>query len=163
MLGLSILYKFEERVMPIGEICNREVVFVSRQLPVNEVARLMREHHVGNVVVVADQGGLRKPIGIVTDRDVVVEVVAAGLDPAVLNVEEIMAPDLATLPEKTGVFEAIRYMRDKGVRRMPVVDEDGVLIGILALDDLLDLLAEELGALAHLITREQTREIRQRH
>ncbi|HYP68850.1 MAG TPA: CBS domain-containing protein [Thiobacillaceae bacterium] len=149
--------------MAIGEICNREVVFVTRHLPVNEAARLMREHHVGDVVVVTDEGGLRKPIGIVTDRDVVVEVVAAGLDPAALNVEEIMAPDLATVSENTGVFEAIRYMRDKGARRMPVVSEDGALIGILALDDLLQLLAEELEALAHLITREQTREIRQRH
>jgi CBS domain-containing protein len=148
--------------MAIGEICNREVVFVSRQVRVDEAARLMREHHVGDVVVVTDEGGLRKPIGIVTDRDVVVEVVAAGLDPAILKVEEIMAPYLATVPEKTGVFEAIRYMRDKGVRRMPVVGDDGVLIGILALDDLLELLAEELGALAHLIRREQTREIRQR-
>lgn len=149
--------------MAIGEICNREVVFVTRHLRVNEAARLMREHHVGDVVVVTDEGGLRKPIGIVTDRDVVVEVVAAGLDPAALNVEEIMAPDLATVSENTGVFEAIRYMRDKGARRMPVVSEDGALIGILALDDLLQLLAEELEALAHLITREQTREIRQRH
>jgi CBS domain-containing protein len=148
--------------MAIGEICNREVVFVTRQVRVDEAARLMREHHVGNVVVVTDEGGLRKPIGILTDRDVVVEVVAAGLEPAVLSVEEIMTPYMATVPEKTGVFEAIRYMRDKGVRRMPVVGEDGALIGILALDDLLELLAEELGALALLIKREQTREIRER-
>lgn len=149
--------------MAIGEICNREVVFVPQQTPVDEAARLMRQHHVGNVVVVVDEEGRRKPIGIVTDRDVVVEVVAAGLDPAVLNVEEIMAPDLATVPEKTGVFEAVRYMRDKGVRRMPVVGEDGALIGILALDDLLELLAEELGAIARLITHEQDKEIRTRY
>ncbi|ODU06119.1 MAG: histidine kinase [Thiobacillus sp. SCN 63-1177] len=149
--------------MAIGEICNREVVFVPQQTPVDEAARLMRQHHVGDVVVVVDEEGRRKPIGIVTDRDVVVEVVAAGLDPAVLNVEEIMAPDLATVPEKTGVFEAIRYMRDKGVRRMPVVGEDGALIGILALDDLLELLAEELGAIARLITHEQDKEIRTRN
>lgn len=148
--------------MAIGEICNREVVFVLRQTPVDEAARLMREHHVGDVVVVTDENGRRKPIGIVTDRDVMVEVVAAGLDPATLTVEEIMVPDLATVPEKTGVFEAIRYMRDKGVRRMPVVGEDGELVGILALDDLLELLAEELGALARLISHEQDKEVRDR-
>src|SRR5574340_731548 len=130
--------------MAIGEICNREVVFVRRQTPVDEAARLMREHHVGDVVVVTDENGRRKPIGIVTDRDVVVEVVAAGLDPAALNVEEIMVPDLASVPEKTGVCEDIRYMRDKGVRRMPEVGEGGELIG-------------------RLITHEQDKEARTRY
>jgi CBS-domain-containing membrane protein len=146
----------------IGEICNREVIVVSGETSVDEAARLMRAHHVGDVVVVTEMEGRRKPIGIVTDRDVVVEVVATGLDPAVLTVEEIMAPDLATVQEKTGVFEAIRYMRDQGVRRMPVVGEDGELTGILALDDLLELLAEELGALARLIAREQDKEVKDR-
>ncbi len=144
--------------MAIGEICNREVVVVTRETTITEAAQLMRQHHVGDVVVVMEQGGLRTPMGILTDRDVVVEAVAASLDPATLSVGEIMTPDLATVQENTGVFEAIRYMRDKGVRRMPVVDADGDLIGILALDDLLELLAEELGALARLIAREQNRE-----
>lgn len=148
--------------MAIGEICNREVVVVTRQTPVIEAARLMRQHHVGDVVVVMEEGGLRTPVGIVTDRDIVVEVVAAGLDPDALTVGEIMTPELATVQESTGVFEAIRYMRDKGVRRLPVVDENADLIGILALDDLLDLLAEELGALARLIARERNKEAKLR-
>ena len=148
--------------MAIGEICNREVVVVTRDATAAEAARLMRKHHVGDVVVVMEEGGLRTPVGILTDRDIVVESVAAGLDPATLNVGEIMTPDLATVQEDTGIFEAIRYMRDKGVRRMPVVDAYGDLVGILALDDLLDLLAEELGALARLIAREQSRESRLR-
>ncbi len=148
--------------MAIGEICNREVVVVTRETSVAEAAQLMRQHHVGDVIVVMEEGGRRTPVGILTDRDVVVEVVAAGLDPATLTVGEIMAPDLATVKEKTGVFEAIRYMRDKGVRRMPVVGEGGELVGIVALDDLLDLLAEELGSLARLVAREQNREAKLR-
>jgi CBS domain-containing protein len=148
--------------MAIGEICNREVVVVTRETTVAEAARLMREHHVGDVIVVMEEGGQRTPVGILTDRDVVVEVVAIGLNPSTLTVAEIMVPELATVQEKTGVFEAIRYMRDKGVRRMPIVGEDGVLIGILALDDLLELLAEELGALARLVSREQNKEVRNR-
>lgn len=148
--------------MAIGEICNREVVVVTRDNSALEAARLMRQHHVGDVVVVMEEGGLRTPVGILTDRDIVVDAIAVGLDPATLKVGEIMTPDLATVAEDTGVFEAIRYMRDKGVRRMPVVDGDGDLLGILALDDLLDLLAEELGALARLIAREQNRESRLR-
>lgn len=148
--------------MAIGEICNREVVVVTPDTSAAEAAQLMRQHHVGDVVVVMEEGGRRTPEGILTDRDLVVEVVAAGLDPAVLKVGEIMAPDLATVQENTGVFEAIRYMRDKGVRRMPVVDAGGNLVGILALDDLLDLLAEELNALASLVAREQNKESRSR-
>lgn len=149
--------------MAIGEICNREVVIVSVGTSVSEAARLMRERHVGNVVVVAEEGGRRKPLGIVTDRDVVVEVVAAGLDAGKLGVEEIMVPDLATVQENTGVFEAIIFMRDKGVRRLPVVGKEGELIGILALDDLIELLAEELNELARLIRHEQEHEIKIRH
>jgi CBS domain-containing protein len=148
--------------MAIGEICNREVIVVAPETTISEAAQLMRQHHVGDVVVVTEAGGRRQPVGIVTDRDVVVEVVATGLDPAVLTVGDIMVPDLATVPEKTGVFEAIRYMRDQGVRRMPVVGEDGSLIGILALDDLLKLLGEELGALARLVAREQGKEVQNR-
>ena len=148
--------------MAIGEICNREVIVVAPETTIGEAAQLMRQHHVGDVVVITETGGCRKPVGIVTDRDVVVEVVATGLDPAVLTVGDIMVPDLATVPEKTGVFEAIRYMRDQGVRRMPVVGEDGSLIGILALDDLLELLGEELGALARLVAREQGKEVQNR-
>lgn len=148
--------------MAIGEICNREVIVVAPETTISEAVQLMRQHHVGDVVVVTEAGGRRQPVGIVTDRDVVVEVVATGLDPAVLTVGDIMVPDLATVPEKTGVFEAIRYMRDQGVRRMPVVGEDGSLIGILALDDLLELLGEELGALARLVAREQGKEVQNR-
>ena len=148
--------------MAIGEICNREVVVVTRENTAKDAAQLMRKHHAGDVVVVMEKGGLRTPVGILTDRDIVVDAIAVGLDPATLKVGEIMTPGLATVAEDTGVFEAIRYMRDKGVRRMPVVDADGDLIGILALDDLLDLLAEELGALARLISREQNRESRLR-
>ena len=148
--------------MAIGKICNRDVISVTPETTIEEAAQLMRRHHVGDVVVVSEEGGRRRPTGIVTDRDVVVEVVAAEPDPAILTVGDIMAPHLATLQEKTDVFEAIRYMRDQGVRRMPVTSEDGDLIGILALDDLLELLAEELGALARLVVREQSKEIKSR-
>jgi len=145
--------------MPIGEICNREVVIVQADKPVLEAARLMRQYHAGDVVVVEERGGLRVPVGIVTDRDLVVEIMAPGLDPAVITVGDIMAPELATVMENIGVFEAIQYMRTKGVRRLPVVDDKGGLIGILTLDDLLELLADELIALVRLVKREQKREM----
>lgn len=149
--------------MPVGEICNREVVFVQADQSAFEAAQLMRQHHVGNVVVVEERGGLRVPVGIVTDRDLVVGIVAPGLDPAAITVGDIMASELATVAENIGVFEAIQYMRAKGVRRLPVVDGRGGLAGILTLDDLLELLADELIALVRLVKREQRKEMMSRH
>lgn len=148
--------------MPIGEVCNREVVVVQPDDTTLEAARLMRQHHVGDVVVVEDRGDVRAPVGIVTDRDLVVEIVAPELNQTAITVGDIMVPGLATVKENTGVFEAIQYMRTKGVRRLPVVDDNGGLVGILALDDLLELLAEELSALAKLVAREQKKEMMNR-
>jgi CBS domain-containing protein len=148
--------------MPISEICNREVVIVQRDTTASEAAQLMRQHHVGDVVVVDDRGGVKIPVGIVTDRDLVVEIMAPAIDQMAVTVGDIMASELATVKENAGVFETIEYMRAKGVRRVPVVDKGGGLIGILALDDLLELLAEELLALAKLVRHEQKKEIQNR-
>lgn len=144
--------------MAVGEICNREVVIAEKTLSVVDAAQLMRTHHVGDLVVVEEREGRRLPVGIVTDRDVVVEVVAAGVNPDALKVGDIMGPEVATVRESEGLFEALRFMRDKGVRRMPVVDSTGALAGILTLDDLLSLLAEEMTELAKLVSHERQRE-----
>jgi predicted transcriptional regulator len=144
--------------MAVGEICNREIVITEKSVSVVDAAKLMRSHHVGDLVVVEEKGGRKHPVGIVTDRDIVVEVVAAGVDPESLKVGDIMGPEVATVRESEGLFEALRYMRDKGVRRMPVVDREGGLIGILTLDDVLSLLAEEMTELAKLVSHERQRE-----
>ncbi|MBI1283421.1 MAG: CBS domain-containing protein [Thiobacillus sp.] len=144
--------------MPISELCNREVVVAEKSLSVAEAARLMRTHHVGDIVVVEQREGCNYPVGIVTDRDIVVEVVAAAVSPESFKVGDIMVPEVATVRESEGLFEALRYMRDKGVRRMPVVDGSGGLVGILTLDDLLTLLAEEMTELAKLVSHERLRE-----
>lgn len=144
--------------MAVGEICNREVVIAEKMLSVVDAAQLMRRHHVGDLVVVEEKDGRKHPVGIVTDRDIVVEVVAAGVNPDTLKVGDIMGPEVATVRESEGLFEALRYMRGKGVRRMPVVDREGGLVGILTLDDLLGLLAEEMTELAKLVSHERQRE-----
>jgi CBS domain-containing protein len=144
--------------MPISEICNREVIIVQSDSAVLEAAQLMRQHHVGDVVVVEERGGVRVPVGIVTDRDLVVEIMAPELDQRVITVGDIMIPELVTVKENAGVSETIEYMRAKGVRRVPVVDNSGGLVGILTLDDLLELLAEELLALTRLVQHEQKNE-----
>jgi len=145
--------------MPISEICNREVVIVQPDDSALEAGKLMRQHHVGDVVVIIeDSDGVRVPVGVVTDRDLVVEIFAPELDPKVITVGDIMTPEVATIKENAGVFEAIQLMRAKGVRRLPVVNNSGGLIGILTLDDLLELLAEELLELAKLVRFEQKKE-----
>ncbi|SFM20360.1 CBS domain-containing protein [Nitrosomonas communis] len=145
--------------MPIGEICKREVVVAQRDDTVLQAAKLMRQHHVGDVMVIDDgREGKRVPVGIVTDRDLVMEVIAPELDTNAITVGDIMVSDFASVKENTGIFESIQYMRVKGVRRLPVVDDNNTLIGIVTLDDLLGLLSEELDALVKLMAHEQQKE-----
>ena len=148
--------------MAIGEICSREVVLTTKDMSVRAAAQLMREYHVGALVVVDATSGVRVPVGILTDRDIAVGIVAKGLDADSLTVGEVMTPDLTTARERDGVAETIERMRAKGVRRLPVVDDGGALVGIVTADDFVDLLAEEMGALARMIAREQRREAEMR-
>ena len=144
--------------MPIGEICVREVVVAHRDTTVQEAAHMMRLYHVGNLLVMSGKNGDARPVGIVTDRDITISVVATKLDPAVFTVGDLLTEELVAANEDQGVFETIQQMRLKGIRRLPVVDRDGKLVGILSLDDLIQLLAEEMSELAKLISREQARE-----
>ncbi len=146
--------------MPVGEICNREVVFTPRNTPVIDAAKLMRRRHVGTLVVVDQADGRPAPAGIVTDRDLAIGVLAAEVDPSTLSVGDVMGGELITAGETMGIFEVIQLMRYKGVRRIPVVDGKGGLVGIVASDDLLRILGEEITELAKVISREQQRERR---
>jgi CBS domain-containing protein len=135
-------------IMNAGELCSRIVVFAERDMDLVEAARLMRDHHVGSLVVVDDTGAGRVPAGILTDRDIAIAVVAKGVAPTTLRVGEVMSGDPVTVREQDDVLDALRAMRAHGVRRVPVIDAKGLLAGILALDDVLEVVAEELGELA---------------
>lgn len=148
--------------MSVGEICNREVIVILRNEPVVEAAKLMRQYHVGAVIVIDKSSGRTVPVGVVTDRDLVVEVLATELDETVITVGDIMAQDVFTVKESAAASEAIELMRRKTARRLPVVDESGELTGILTLDDALQLLSEELLDLAKLVRYEQKKETRHR-
>ncbi len=148
--------------MTIGTICNREVITVQRDATVLHASVLMRQYHVGDVVVIENRKNKTVPIGIVTDRDIVVELVATELDCKVITVGDIIITKLIVVKDSAGVFEAIQLMANKGVRRLPVVDDDGGLVGIITLDDLLLLLSKELAALNKLVTREQKNEATKR-
>lgn len=143
--------------MSVGEICNREVIVIQRDEPVLEAARLMRTYHVGALIVIDKPNGRAIPVGIVTDRDLVVEVLATELDETVITVGDIMTQELFTLKENTATYDAIDFMRRKTVRRLPIVDDAGELVGILTLDDVLEILSEEMLDLAKLVRYEQKR------
>lgn len=148
--------------MTVGEICNREVIVIQRDESVLEAARLMRQYHVGAVIVIDKPSGRTIPVGIVTDRDLVVEVLATELDETVITVGDIMTQELFTLKENTASYDAIDFMRRKTVRRLPIVDDAGELVGILTLDDVLEILSEEMLDLAKLVKYEQKKETRYR-
>ena len=148
--------------MKASEFCNREVVILKRDASVTEAAQLMRELHVGSVVVVESDAEDKRPIGVLTDRDIVVEFVAPGIDATDVAVGDAMSYDLVTVNEVAGLFETIELMRERAVRRLPVVDNDGVLVGVVASDDALELLAEQLTDLVKIVGRQQRREIGRR-
>jgi CBS domain-containing protein len=143
----------------IGEICNREVIITTPDTTVAAAAKLMRQHHVGSIVIVgSSEAQLRVPVGLITDRDIVVEVTAMDLDPDTITAGDVMGRELATARESEGLLEAMEAMRYKGVRRLPIVGEKGQLVGIVTLDDLLEILAEQVGALVKIVAHEQSRE-----
>jgi len=142
----------------IGEVCSREVVFVRRDETVAAAARLMRESHVGCLVVADENNGKRVPVGMLTDRDITVAVVAPGLDAEVILVSDVMSGELLSVQEDAGIAETVELMRVRGIRRLPVTDLGGALIGLIAADDVLSLLAEEIAGIAGMISREEKRE-----
>ena len=148
--------------MPVGEYCNREVVVVEEEKSVTEAAAIMRQYHVGDVVICKAKYGKQIPVGIITDRDIALEIVAKGTDPDSIRVGEAMSFDLTTVSEHDDLMHVIEVMRDKGIRRVPVIDADEALVGILTVDDIVDLLSEVLVDLAHLVDRQKRRETRLR-
>jgi CBS domain-containing protein len=144
--------------MSVGELCSRIVTVVRREESVMAAARLMREQHVGNVVVVEPEGEANRPVGILTDRDIVVELVAKELDLNVVTVGDAMSFELFTLREDMDLLEAMGEMRSHAVRRAPVVNARGMLVGIISIDDVLGVLAELLKDLSCLVNKEQRRE-----
>lgn len=144
--------------MTVGEFCRTDVAVVDRNSTVVDVARQMRGLHVGDVVVCEPDNGISKPIGIITDRDIVVGVIALEIPMEVIRVEDVMTPSLVTVNRNAGVYETVQLMETYGARRLPVVDNDGSLYGIVSSADLLEVIGEELSALARLPAKQRLKE-----
>jgi CBS domain-containing protein len=146
--------------MNVGDLCSREVCVVKRDEPLAQAVKEMRNRHVGAVVVTEPDGEVLRPVGIVTDRDVVRGQMDRRADLFCLSVGDVMTSNPLVLPESAEVADAIDMLSRRGVRRAPVAAENGDLVGIVTLDDLLPLIAEELTALAHLIGHQTKHETR---
>lgn len=148
--------------MRIGEFCNRDVVVMNGDESVKQAAELMRTHHVGDIVLIEELEGNRVPVGIVTDRDLVVEVMAPGIDPDELAVQDIVTRSVLVAREDDSLIDSLELMKEKGVRRLPVVDSDHMLIGIITIDDITELLAEMMHKVVGVVDRQQIVEKQQR-
>ncbi|MDA3868828.1 MAG: CBS domain-containing protein [Gammaproteobacteria bacterium] len=148
--------------MTAGRYCNREVIITAPETTAMEAAQLMREHHVGDLVVVEKQAKENMPVGIVTDRDLVIEIMAQDLSPEVKEVKDIMSAYPVSVTESVSLFDALEQMRGRGIRRLVVVNDQGGLEGILCADDVIELIAEISNDLVKLVGREQIHEQQER-
>lgn len=146
-----------------GKLCQREVATARRHDTVLHAAAVMRDWHVGDVVVIDELNGARVPIGVLTDRDIVVGILARnGQYIDKLTVGDVLTRLPLVANERDDIHDVVKRMRGAGVRRMPVVDRYGALIGIVAIDDVLQLVAEMLLDISELGPRQVRRERRER-
>jgi CBS domain-containing protein len=148
--------------MDVSLICNHNVATIARSAGIADAAALMRMEHVGDLIVVEARGDARVPIGILTDRDIVVGVIAKATAPDAVTVGDAMTRNPLTVREDSSIEFALREMRRYGVRRAPVVRANGDLVGVITVDDIIEHLADQLSRLAELIRREREAEPRTR-
>ena len=139
--------------MSVGRICTREVHLASAQESVSDAAERMAMKNVGCLVVLSDS---KRPIGILTDRDITVKVTAKRLDSNLTTVSEVMTSHPKVIQEVTPIEEAVALMRFGAIRRLPVVDNSGYLVGLVCLDDVLELLFEEVSDVRQLLQLQST-------
>ena len=146
--------------MSVGEICDRNVVTIHQNQDLEDAVSLMRSEHVGDVVVVEERGQHRHPVGILTDRDVLVKVLGKRLSLDDADIADVMSFDLITALESESVDAALERMNNYGVRRLPVVNRENHLVGILSLDDVIRHLARQVVQVSNIIASEQAEEER---
>ena len=141
--------------MIVSQHCKRDVVSVSPNTDLIDAAKLMRERSLGFLVVAEERRERRYPVGVLTDRDIVVHVVGSAVDPQKLLVKDVMSTQPVLAQEDDDFMELVRGMRMAGIRRVPVVDRTGALVGIVALDDALEVVSEMLDHLCGAVRNEQ--------
>jgi CBS domain-containing protein len=141
--------------MELLKIGRSQVVSVKPEATLEETARVMREHHVGDVVVAEERGNQRFPVGIMTDRDIVMATLALGAPTAPMLAEDLMTTDLVTVGEQESLVRVIELMKENGVKRVPILGKEKELVGIIALEDIMRLLSQEIAALTEVGRRQK--------
>ena len=149
-------------MMLLKAICTPAVICCGPATSVQAAASLMRLKHTGDLVVVDDPEEDRIPLGVITDRDIVVEVLANGLNPATTAVRSLLRTPIVIAHEDEDASEALERMRTHGIRRLPIVGSEGKLAGVITLDDILKLVAADINALVEIVGRERDLEQRLR-
>ena len=144
--------------MRIAEICSRSVSVIAPEQSIREAAELMRRDHIGDVVVARREASGLRPLGILTDRDLVVQLLAPGVEPDRIGVRDAMTQDLVVAREDEDLIATLQRMSSRGIRRIPVVDAAGLLTGILSIDDVLVLVGRAGVAIAEILSRGRERE-----
>ena len=145
----------------LKDFATSAVAVVEPEAPALVVAQLMRKYHIGALVVV-DAHDKTRPVGIVTDRDLVLELMAEGLDPAVFTTGDIMSVDLVLATPEMDVMDAVQLMKTHGLRRLVMTDDAGALVGIVTMEDVLEQLTRELANLVAGLAGARDRESNER-
>jgi CBS domain-containing protein len=140
--------------MTVGSICTRRVITVDRGIDIAKAAGVMRDNSIGYLVV-TDRAGDGVPVGVLTDRDIVIKVLAKDVDPHSLTVGDVMTPDPLVAADDDGISQTLRRMRGLGVRRVPVVGARGYVSGVLSIDDVVDHVVGQLADVSGSIRNEQ--------
>lgn len=146
--------------MKLGSICNREVIVALKEETAANAITLMREHHVGELVIVEGVGSHVVPVGVLTDRDILISVINANLNPSDILIADIISYNLVTARFDSSIENGLKIMRTRGVRRLPVVGRNNELVGLVTLDDIVDLVSAKINDLAVLIHTEKQQEVR---
>ncbi|MGP1675764.1 MAG: CBS domain-containing protein [Burkholderiales bacterium] len=144
--------------MKIEGMCTHGIVTADRSRTLQECAALMGESHVGSILVTEETPGGPQAVGIVTDRDLVVEAIARGVAPGEGKIGQIVATRLVTVPSSASIDEAIEVMKSEGVRRLLVAAPDRRLVGIISMDNMLEALAGEAAGIVQAMRRGFARE-----
>jgi predicted transcriptional regulator len=141
--------------MSVGQYCDREIGLVSQGSSILEAAQIMRNCHVGEVVVVKQHNGKNIPVGIITDRDLVIEIIAMEVNVDQISVGSIMSLEMITVNEDKSLRDTLEVMQLNGIRRSPVVDKSGALLGLIKIEDILEVLSHDMAKVLELFHTER--------
>jgi len=151
-----------ENTMSLKKIATRNVATLQTDATVLEAAKKMRDSHVGDVVIVKTEDGREVPVGILTDRDIVVSTVAFGVAPGVVTVEDVMAPTVTVAKTTDSLYHVLNLMKEHGIKRIPLVNSAGTLQGIVSSEDIVAILASELTDVVRITERQHDVEAQRR-